>query len=234
MSLVHNVHNVHNRWGGGRALGPDEARRLYDRIGSMQDWQSFYESPAVEEMVGHAELGTARSVFEFGCGTGSLGAELLSRYLPPSATYTGVDISPVMVSLAEENLAPWSDRAVVRISGEQPRVEEADNSFDRFTSLYVFDLLARDYALAVVREASRVLVRGGLLCLVSLAPGDSRLSRGLSRAWQGLWSVDARLVGGCRPVELFSLLDPGEWSTRHRRYVTAWGLTSQVAVLERR
>src|SRR5660398_335567 len=118
--------------------------------------------------------------------------------------------------------------------GEQPRIDAADRSFDRFLSLYVFDLLAQEYALAIVREAARVLEPGGLLCLVSLTGGDSVLSRGLSRIWEGLWSVNTKMEGGCRPVELFSFVEPAQWRTRHRSYISAWGLTSQAAVLERR
>jgi len=234
MGFVHYVQHVQSGQERGRGLNPGQARRVYDRIGRMQDWQSFYESPAVEQMVRHAELGRARAVFEFGCGTGRLGAELLAQHLHPSATYTGVDISPVMVSLAQETLNTWEDRATVQMSGEQPRIDAADRSFDRFLSLYVFDLLAQEYALAIVREAARVLEPGGLLCLVSLTWGDSVLSRGLSRLWEGLWSVNPKMVGGCRPVELFSFVEPAQWRTRHRSYISAWGLTSQTAVLERR
>src|SRR5660398_268884 len=103
----------------------------------------------------------------------------------------------------------WGEPGLSLSSGvAQARIEAAGRSFDRFLSLYVFVLLAQEYALAIVREAARVLEPGGLLCLVSLTWGDSVLSRGLSRLCEGLWSANPKMVGGCRPVELFSFVEP--------------------------
>ena len=47
------------------------ARTLYDHIGRWQDTQRFYEDRATADLIAHADLGTARSVFEFGAGTES-------------------------------------------------------------------------------------------------------------------------------------------------------------------
>ena len=45
---------------------PDDARRFYDRFGSRQDTQGFYENPALDDLVKYADFEHARSVLEFG------------------------------------------------------------------------------------------------------------------------------------------------------------------------
>ena len=156
-----------------RYLSPEQAKRFYDRLGSRQDWQSFFENPGINEMIGHADFDSAHSVFEFGCGTGALATRLLQHHLPADARYVGLDISGKMVSLALERLKPWSGRARVYQTDGSPRIPEPDSSFDRFVSTYVLDLLAPDFIERLVSEAHRVLVPGGKLCLVSMTFGAS-------------------------------------------------------------
>ncbi len=209
-------------------LSPSQASRIYDRIGRAQDWQAFYEDRAIARLLANAELERAESVFELGCGTGRVGQHLLGR-LNPTASYRGVDLSPVMVELATSRLAPWPERAkVVLVDGSLP-LPAADRSVDRFMSTFVFDLLAGDLALTVLADARRMLAPHGLLCLASLAPGVSRGERVVSRAWMGLWRQSPWLVGGCRPISLVSLLGDG-WQAHHRSLVRAWGLVTEVVV----
>ena len=123
-------------------LTPGQARRFYDRLGRAQDLQAFYEDRAVRDLIGHASLATAGSVFELGCGTGRMAGGLLDRWLPPGARYLGADISTTMTGLASARLRPYRDRAaVVRADGTR-RLPVADGSFDRFVTVYVLDLLS--------------------------------------------------------------------------------------------
>src|SRR4030095_13016261 len=66
-------------------LSRSAARALYDRIGRWQDTQRFYEDRATANLIAHADLGNARSVVEFGAGTGRLAERLLRDHLPASA-----------------------------------------------------------------------------------------------------------------------------------------------------
>lgn len=88
-----------------RTLWHDEAKAFYDWFGLRQDSQRFYEGPAVADLITHADFHEARSMFEFGCGTGRLTERLLSDYLPSGCRYRAVDISSTMVRLARERLA---------------------------------------------------------------------------------------------------------------------------------
>lgn len=93
-----------------RSFSVAEARAFYDRFGAKQDRQLFYEGPALATLVANARLGEARSVFEYGCGTGRFAQELLEHYLPNECVYVGVDISSTMVRLAAERLVGHAGR----------------------------------------------------------------------------------------------------------------------------
>jgi ubiquinone/menaquinone biosynthesis C-methylase UbiE len=214
----------------GRYLSPAQAKRFYDRFGSRQDSQGFFENPAINELIAHAAFDSAHSVFEFGCGTGALAARLLQHHLPADARYVGLDISDTMLSLAQERLKPWSDRARVYQSDGSPRLHDPDRSFDRFVSTYVFDLLAPDFIDRLLSEAHRLLVRGGKLSLVSMTLGASPFSRAVCWGWQRLWRLRPGLVGGCHPFELSEYLQSEWWKPDHQTKVTSWGVTSEVLV----
>lgn len=94
-----------------RTLSHDEARRIYDRVGRKLDTQAFYEDRATDEIVRLGDFSAARSVFEFGCGTGRFAARLLEGHLPETATYRAVDQSETMVRVARARLAPFGERA---------------------------------------------------------------------------------------------------------------------------
>lgn len=214
-------------------FSPDDARRFYDRFGAKQDWQSFYENHAVKDMIAHAAFEHAHSVFEFGFGTGRLAELLLSRHLPQDASYTGIDISSTMGGLARERLKPWQDRVTLHVSDGSTRRVAADNSFDRFVSTYVLDLMSEDSIKYVLGEAHRILKSKGKLCLVSLTRGDSPVNRVVTGIWNSLYSWRPNLVGGCRPIELRGYLGPSEWRIEHHATDSSYGISSEIVIASR-
>lgn len=214
-------------------LSHEQARRVYDRIGARQDTQAFYEDRATEILVQHGRFETAHRVLEFGCGTGRFALRLLSHHLPGDARYRGLDLSPTMVRLAEERLAPFGSRAEVALTDGSPPVAEPAVSCDRFVSNYVLDLLSEDDIAAVVCEAHRILEPGGLLCVSSLSTGTGPFSRLMSRTWSRVHALRPALVGGCRPLDLLSWLPSELWRLRHHAKLTPFGVPSEVLVAER-
>jgi len=212
------------------ALSPEQARRVYDRIGRAQDWQRFYEDAATDELIAHSAFGDAGAVFELGCGTGRFAARLLADHVPPAATYSGVDVSPRMVTLASKRLAPWRGRATVALADGTERVPVPDGGVDRFVSNYVLDLLSPEASRAALDEAHRVLAPGGLLCAAGLTVAERGVARLVSRAWKRVWMRWPQLVGGCRPIRLVDALDPGHWDVRHRSVVVARGIASEAVI----
>ncbi len=206
------------------------ARALYDRIGRWQDTQRFYEDHATADLIAHADLRRARSVFEFGAGTGRIAERLLRDHLPATARYHGIDVSSTMVSLARQRLAPWRERAAVELSDGSPRIQVPDGQLDRVLSTYVLDLLSATDIRVVLEEAHRVLSPDGLLCLVSATHGRAPLARLVMGLAAGLHALSPTLVGGCRAIDLLSFLEPGHWRVAHRNVVTKWGIPSEVLV----
>jgi ubiquinone/menaquinone biosynthesis C-methylase UbiE len=208
------------------------ARALYDRIGRWQDTQRFYEDCATADLIDHAELPSARSVFEFGAGTGRIAERLLREHLPATARYHGIDISATMVALARQRLTPWQGRVRIEQSDGSPRLQVPDQAFDRFLSTYVLDLLSAEDIAIVLEEAHRVLSTEGRLCLVSATHGRTRLERLVMGAATRLHSAAPSLVGGCRAIDLMSFVEPSRWHVIHRNIVSKWGIASEVLVVK--
>ena len=119
------------------------------------------------------------------------------------------------------------------VDGSLP-LDFAAGAFDRFVASYVLDLLSPDDIRAVLAEAHRLLSPEGSLCLTSLTPGTTPLSRTVTTSWQAVWSRRPALVGGCRPLELLEHVDVRSWAIDHRAVVTSFGVSSEVIVATRR
>ncbi len=214
-------------------LSRADARRFYDRLGAGQDGQWWYEDPATAQLVAHAAFERAGRVFELGCGTGRLAAELLGQRLPPSAAYVGVDLSATMVALARERLSAHGDRARVEQVDGAPRTAHADAAFDRFVAAYVLDLLPDADIRAILAEAARVVAPGGYLCVVGLGPGRGPVSSAVAGLWWLVQRVRPRAVGGCRPLALAPRLAASTWRVEYRSGVVAGGVPSEVTIARR-
>ncbi len=212
---------------------PNDARQFYDRFGTRQDTQGFCENPALDDLVKHADFEHARSVLEFGCGTGSFARRLFKMVLPEDAHYLGLDISGTMIGLATGRLEPWQARAEVRQADGSPCIPLPNASVDRFLATYVFDLLDAAYSRHLIAEAHRVLIPGGLRCTVNLTHGTGAFSRFVSRLWTSMCDCFPRVVGGCRPVHLAEFLEPESWHIRHHRTLVSFGICSEILVAER-
>ncbi len=214
------------------ALSTADAKRFYDRFGAKQDEQGWYEAEAVQDLLLHADLENAQSVFEFGCGTGRLAADLLSNHLPPSATYLGIDLSNTMVTLASQQLSRFSGRANVALTAGEPRLPVAAGSVDRFISTYVLDLLPPARIHALLAEAHRILKSGGLLCVAGITPGKTALSSVVMGLWRVAYAVGPSIVGGCRPIRITAYASAAMWVLRHHKVVVTKGIASEVLVAE--
>jgi ubiquinone/menaquinone biosynthesis C-methylase UbiE len=210
-------------------LTPEQARRVYDRIGRLQDAQAVYEHRAIAELLARADFEHASAVFELGHGTGALAARLLAR-LPAEGRYVGIDISPKMHALAGRRLQGQRGHAELYLTAGSLYLGFDGASFDRFVSAYVLDLLSEQDIDLALREAHRLLRPRGLLCLVSLTFGATAAARGVTRLWQTIWSLRPALVGGCRPIELGHRLRPDLWTIRGDTVVTTIGISSEVLV----
>jgi ubiquinone/menaquinone biosynthesis C-methylase UbiE len=214
-------------------LSHEEAKAFYDRFGSKQDTQKFYEDKAVASLFANASFGTAESVLEFGCGTGRIAERLLAEELSPRARYRALDISDTMIWLARERLARFGERVEIRRTRGEMQLPASSGSIDRVLSTYVLDLLSDEDARQFLQEAHRVLSRSGLLALASLAHGSGLIPGLIESGWTLLYSIRPRWVGGCRPISLLPLLEDAAWRLLCHDRIVQWGITSEIVVAER-
>ena len=174
-----------------------QAKTFYDRFGSKQDSQSFYEDKALDELIAHADFAHAHKLFELGCGTGRFALRLLTSQLPSDATYLGMDLSDTMIALARQRLVPYASRASVVLSNGDMQFPLRDQSVDRVIATYVFDLLSDADMQQAIREVRRVLLPGGKLCLVSLSQGVNFAYGQAYSVCTHRWSAAAVRFGCC-------------------------------------
>jgi len=209
------------------------AKTFYDRFGSRQDAQAFYEDRALAELVAHADFESARHVFEFGAGTGRFADRLLRDHLSEKARYTGTELSTTMCSLASARLAAYDDQVKVVLTDGAPACPVPTESVDRIVTTYVLDLLPEEDTSAFLTDCARALAPAGRLCLVSLTYGETLSSRLVTKVWQLLFRVSPYLVGGCRPVRLERSVTQAGFRILHRRVVSSFGIASEVLVAEK-
>ena len=213
-------------------LSYQDARRFYDRFGSKQDWQRFYEDPAIQDLIASAAFPEATAVVEFGCGTGRLAETLLREHLPETATYLAVDLSATMVALTRQRLLPFGARVRVMQTSGSPCLPEAAASCDRFVSTYVLDLLSSEDIQQVLGAAHRLLRAGGQLGVVGLTHGATVPARLVERAWTWAHRWRPTSVGGCRPISVLQFIT-SEWQVMHRAVVTSFAISSEVVIARR-
>ena len=124
-----------------RTLTRTEVRSVHDRIGRGQATQAFYEDLAHDVLIANGDFGAARSILEMGCGTGRLAERLLRNHCPEETRYHGTDLSPRMVEIARDRLAPFGDRAEVIETNGAFSFDWDDGSQDRVVATYLLDLL---------------------------------------------------------------------------------------------
>ena len=95
---------------------------------------------------------------------------------------------------------------------------------------YVLDLLSESEAAVLVEEARRILRPGGLLGLVSLTRGRTRLSRPICRTSDAIHHPNPTLLGGYRSIFPPVCLVQDRWSVIHQATVERFGVAPAVLV----
>lgn len=214
-------------------LSYQEAKTYYDAFGKKQDKQ-FYEKTALEKLLRHGVFQKAENIIEFGCGTGKVAHKILIEYATEKTNYTGLDISQTMIDLTWKRLGKFAERVKVYRTDGAPVIPEKAESFDRFLSTYVFDLLNESDIKEGLKEAHRILKRDGYLCLAGLTHGTSLLSRFVEKLWRSLHRLNPLIVGGCRPTHLIQYLAKEQWEIIHNSVILSFGVPSEVVIAKKR
>jgi ubiquinone/menaquinone biosynthesis C-methylase UbiE len=132
---------------------PAEQRRL---IAQAEFWRDrlILDGPALPD-------GTR--LLEIGCGVGA-GLGILGGAFP-GVHLTGVDVEPRQIAAAHAHLTARGLGADLRVADGR-QLPFADGSFDHVWMMWVLEHLTEDGAMAVLREARRVLVPGGTITAI--------------------------------------------------------------------
>ena len=213
-----------------KTLTPTQAKKYYDNFGAKQDSQGFYEDKPIGIVEQEALFEQATNVFDFGFATGKRSSDLFKTKLSETCKYTGQDISDTMITLAQEKMEPWKDRPQVRLTDGSTTLPEPDNTFDRFFSTYVLDLLPEQETKNILNEAKRVLEPNGMLCLVGITSGKNIRSKIVSGGWKLIFKLRPSVVGGCRPIDLTKFVLEPDWKILFHKKVTAKMVASEILI----
>jgi len=177
-----------------KGLTTESAKHFYNTFGAKQDKQAFYEDNALNQLIERGHFKTAASVFEFGCGTGRFAEILFRKHFPPGVLYTGSDISTTMLQLSKRRLESFSAQVTLTSPLDTPLESYPANTFDRFVTNYVLDLLSEKDIQKTLVEAHRILSANGLLCLTTITHGDGLFTRMVSFGWNILFRLNPDIV----------------------------------------
>lgn len=215
-----------------RGLSNTQVENFYNAFGIRQDGSGYYEDATLADLISHANFDSAKSIVEFGCGTGKFAENLLNNVLQNDATYWGCDVSSTMIELTKKRLLQFNARAVLYKSSGEFVLPLPNEYADRFVSNYVLDILSFDEIELVINEAKRVLKKDGFLCLTGLTYGKSLFSKLWTAFWQLRFYINPKWVGGCSPVALLNFLS--EWEIIHHNVLVARGISSEVVVARKK
>ena len=102
-------------------------------------------------------------LLEIGCGAGA-GLGVLGGAFP-GVQLTGVDIEPGQIAAARAHLTARGLEADLRVADGR-QLPFADGSFDHVWMMWLLERLTEEGAMAVLREARRVLVPGGTITAI--------------------------------------------------------------------
>jgi len=217
-----------------KILSRPQVKAFYDDFGAKQDKQGWYETPAINQLKEHGDFENAKRVYEVGCGTGKLAAELFQDFLSSDAEYHGIDLSPVMVELARIRLRGVLSRTKIDCADGVSVLDGYKGGYDRYLSCYVLDLLSVEDIEVMLSKAHALLRPEGLICIASLTTGSWMFPRIVSNVWSSLHWINPKIVGGCRPISIIPYLSERLWEIVHHSVVSPYGLSSECIVARRK
>jgi ubiquinone/menaquinone biosynthesis C-methylase UbiE len=201
-------------------------QQFYNRVGKLYDWAEQFEGKAKVRAFERLMVGRGDRVLNVGAGTG-IDQQKLARQVGSTGLVVAVDISSVMLKLVRQR----TGQPVVQADARD--LPFAPETFDGLFCSYVLDLIPLRDLGATLDEFRRVLRPGGLIALVTLTEGVTPLSRALVGIWKRLYAVSPIVCGGCRPIELLTLVDRSGFRDLSREVVVEAGFPSQVVVARR-
>ncbi len=206
----------------------EQARASYNRISRFYDLIAGWSEKKGRE-TGLARLAAkdGEQVLEIGFGTG-LALTALARTVGEAGRVHGLDLSEVMVSLAQARLdrTGLAERVELR-TGDALTLPYPARSFDAVFMSFVLELFDTPEIPVVLAECRRVLRPGGRIGVVSIsASGPRTLVR---RLYEWSHRRFPRVVD-CRPIPVRAILESADFSPTTADTISMWGLGVEIVV----
>lgn len=124
---------------------------------------------AYHDSIARAIAAPPRDVLDLGCSTGRSTFALQRVY--PDANLTGLDLSPHFLAVARYRAEREPDGARIRwVHAPAEATGLPDESFDLVSACLVYHELPQSAAIAILREARRLLRPGGCVAIMDMNP----------------------------------------------------------------
>ena len=202
-------------------MSRDATRLNYDRLSRWYDLFSSSERRFTETGLRLLDPKPDEAILEIGFGTGHALAALAQ-----TARVWGIDLSPGMLTVAEQHLrrASLLDRVTLQL-GDATSLPFPDGMFDAAFMSFTLELFPEAEIPRVLAECRRVLRPGGRLGVVALAKKDSRAVR----IYEWLHAKMPQVVD-CRPIRVEGLLAVSRFEVRQVAEASIWGLPASAAL----
>ena len=209
-------------------LAVPELREVYSRLAPLYGiWENFTESKARSFALELAHVRDGERVLEVAVGTGTAFAQLAR--LNSHGFTVGVDITWAMLKRTDGLFRRPSLPAQNLCQCDARFLPFPEKSFDLVYCAYLLDALSEPDIEQTLGELRRVLTPSARLVLIYL----SSRHPWFNRLWGVFYAIVPNLLGGCRPIELRSMLPQAGFAVQQSRQIAQWGIPSEVILAVR-
>ncbi len=204
---------------------------FYDRISRAYDMiADGNEHKAREAGEAALQIQPGEHALEIGFGTGNSLIHLAQAVGPEGKVY-GIDVSPGMLSVAEEKLADQGlDDRVELTVGDGRSLPYKDNSFDAAFLSFTLELFPLEDIPAVLVEIRRVLKLGGRLGVVSMATvREGQHTSLLEQTYVWMHRHFPHIVD-CQPIDVSRFLRDAGYEVRQEIDMEIWTMPVRAVV----
>ena len=199
----------------------NQAQKFYDALGKRYEWFEIHEGRAKAIAQDMLDLHPGFMMLNVGVGTGKQHEQFQYAVQPGGIVY-GIDITWKMLLITRERVLASLCQA------DALNLPFRDDFFDRLYTSYVLDLLPALDLPEVLQEFYRVIRPGGRIVIAALTEGVSIFSRALVSAWKFAYAISPVTCGGCRPLQLASIVSQAGFNELHRQVVEQMAVPSEI------